>query len=64
MSPQRRIDVTAEQISAALEECGHDPFAAAARLGISYRTLHRRMVEFGLRRRSRYEATEPVAEAS
>ena len=53
-----RTPITREQILAALDASDHDVDGAAARLGVSGRTLYRRMAELGIKKSDRYEAAE------
>ena len=49
-----RIPITPEQVTEALNAADGDVEAAAARLGVSARTLRRRIRDFGLKPRVQY----------
>lgn len=51
-----RIPITPEQVTEALNAADGDVEAAADRLGVSARTLRRRIREYGLKPRVQYEA--------
>lgn len=53
-----RTPITREQILHALDAADHDVERAGALLGVSGRTLRRRMAEYGIKRSDRYEAAE------
>jgi transcriptional regulator of acetoin/glycerol metabolism len=59
-----RAPLTAAQILEALERAGGDLPAAARELGVSDRTLYRRMAEYGIRARLRYEPAPDEAAVS
>ncbi len=50
-----RIPLSHEQVTAALNDSDGDVKDAATRLGISERTLRRRMRDYGIKARVRYE---------
>lgn len=53
-----RKPLSREQILSALEATGHKVEEAGALLGVSGRTLRRRMAEYGMKPRVRYELEE------
>ena len=52
------IPLTPEQVTKALNDANGDTEQAAAALGVSEKTLKRRIKKFGLERRVQYEAAE------
>jgi DNA-binding NtrC family response regulator len=50
-----RIPITNDQVTAALNDSDGDVKDAADRLGVSERTLRRRMRDYGIKARVRYE---------
>lgn len=52
------IPITPEQVTEALNASNGDTEAAAIRLGVSEKTLKRRIKKFGLKPTVRYEAAE------
>jgi transcriptional regulator of acetoin/glycerol metabolism len=52
------IPITAEQVTEALNAANGDTGEAADRLGVSEKTLKRRIKKFGLKPRVRYEVAE------
>lgn len=52
---------TAAEILEALAASNHDVHATATSLGMTERTLQRRMAELGIRARIRYEAVQEAA---
>ena len=55
---RRRTPITRDQILEALDSTDHDVERAAELLGVSGRTLYRRMAELGVKRSDRYEAAQ------
>lgn len=53
-----KTPITREQVLTALDAADHDVEKAGELLGVSGRTLRRRMAEYGIRRADRYEAAE------
>ena len=56
-----RTPLTAHEIVDSLRQCRGDVDAAAQLLGISSRTLYRRMAEFGIRAHITYKPVEARA---
>jgi len=56
-----RLPLTAPEIVDALRQCRGDVEAAAQFLGISSRTLYRRMADYGIRARVSYESERATA---
>ena len=53
-----RTHISTDRILAALDAHQGNVEAAAVELGVSSRTLYRRMAEYGIKPRVRYEAAE------
>lgn len=53
-----RKPITRDEILSALNLAEHDVDRAADLLGVSGRTLYRRMAELGIKRSDRYEAAQ------
>lgn len=56
MRPRKHL--SREEVLNALEVVDHDVELAADLLGVSGRTLYRRMAELGIKKSDRYEAAE------
>lgn len=62
MRTSLRSELTREQIVKALDQAAHRVPAAAEALGVSERTLYRRMRELQIRRALTYQPADAVAE--